>query len=80
MRRGARTTITKRGQTVVPASIRRRHRLEEGDRLLWLDDGEVLRVVPLVKDPIRELRGAAKGEGLTEALLRERRRDRARGS
>ncbi len=74
------TLVSKRGQTVVPAAIRKRHRIKEGDRLVWLDDGVTIRVVPLPADPIKALRGAGKGEGLTNRLLEERDKDRRRGS
>ncbi|MCP3956326.1 MAG: AbrB/MazE/SpoVT family DNA-binding domain-containing protein [bacterium] len=74
------TLITKRGQTVVPADIRRRHQIEEGDHLVWLDDGSTIRVVPVGADPIQALRGCGKGEGLLNRLLEERSRDRRRGS
>ncbi len=75
-----RTLVTKRGQTVVPAAIRKRHQIEEGDGLVWLDDGSSIRVVPVSGDPIQALRGVGKGEGLTKRLLEERARDRQRGS
>ena len=75
-----RTLVTKRGQTVVPAAIRKRHQIKEGDRLLWLDDGSTIRVLPVAGDPIKTLRGAGRGEGLTKRLLEERARDRERGS
>lgn len=74
------TLVTKRGQTVVPAAIRRRHQIAEGDRLVWLDDGSTIRIVPVPGDPIEALRGAGKGEGLLERLLKERAEDRERGS
>ncbi len=74
------TMVTKRGQTVVPADIRKRHQIEEGDRLVWLDDGATIRVVPVAADAIRALRGCGKGEGLLTRLLEERTRDRQRGS
>lgn len=72
------TAITKRGQTVVPAAIRRRYRLESGMRLAWLDDGETIRVVPVPADPLQALRGRGRGEGLRERLLAERGDDRRR--
>ena len=73
------TIITKRGQTVVPAAIRKRYQIRDGDGLEWLDDGSaVIRVVPIASDPIRALRGAGRGEGLTQRLLEERARDRER--
>lgn len=72
------TAVTRRGQTVVPAAIRRRHGIQEGDRLLWIDDGATIYVVPVPADPIAALEGSAKGEGLLDALLKERKRDRER--
>ena len=41
------TTITRRGQTVVPAIIRKRYGITEGGHLVWLDDGETIRVLSL---------------------------------
>jgi AbrB family looped-hinge helix DNA binding protein len=64
------TLVTKQGQTVVPAAIRRRHHIESGSRLVWLDDGETIRVVPVPADSIQALRG--RGRGLTERLFAER--------
>jgi len=51
-----------------------------GDRLVWLDDGEVIRIVPVPKDPLKALRGAGQGEGLLDRLLQSRREDRERGA
>lgn len=72
------TTVTKRGQTVIPAAIRKQYRIIDGVSLVWLDDGETIRVVPVTDDPLRLLRGRGRGEKLTEKLLSERRRDRDR--
>ncbi len=74
------TAVTKKGQTNIPAAIRKRHEIHEGDRLEWLDDGEVIRVIPLPADPVRALRGSARGEKLLERLLVQRKEDRKRGS
>ena len=72
------TTLTKRAQTAVPSSIRKKYGLKGGDCLEWVDDGTVIRVVPLPSDPVAALRGCAKGERLTAFLLEERRKDRGR--
>lgn len=74
------TSVTKKGQTNIPAAIRKRHHIKEGDRLVWLDDGEVIRIVPVPADPIAALEGSGKGAKLLERLLQERRKDRERGS
>jgi len=72
------TTISKRGQTVVPAVLRRKHKIEEGDRLVWIDDGETIKVVHVSGDAVRTLKGIARGEGLREDLLKWRREERSR--
>ena len=74
------TAVTKKGQTNIPAVIRKRYQIHEGDRLVWIDEGEVIRVIPVPADPIAALRGSAKGERLLERLLQQRQEDRQRGS
>ena len=73
------TAVTRRGQTVIPAEIRKRHHIQDGDRLVWLDDGHTIKVIPVPLDPIQALRGRGRGENLVEKLLESRRQDRARG-
>jgi len=72
-----RTTVTTRGQTVIPARVRRAHKINPRTRIEWIDDGQTIRVVPLPEDPIAAARGTAKG--LRRVLLRDRRRERQRG-
>ena len=72
-----RSTITSRGQTVIPAEIRRRFHLDPSKRLEWIVDDDSIRVVPVLEDPIMAFRGRGKG-GSTGRLLSERKRDRER--
>ncbi len=72
------TMISKRGQTVVPSALRRKHKIEVGDRLVWIDDGETIKVVPVSGDSVQALKGIARGEGLREDLLKWRREERSR--
>lgn len=69
-----RSTITSRGQTVIPATIRRRFRLSPSDRLEWIVDGDGIRVIPVKENPIEAFRGQGKG-GSTQRLLADRKRD-----
>ena len=69
-----RSTITSRGQTVIPAAIRRRFRLLSSDRLEWIVDDEGIRIVPVKADPVAAFRGQGRG-GSTQRLLADRRRD-----
>jgi AbrB family looped-hinge helix DNA binding protein len=70
------TTVIRRGRTSIPAAIRRRHDIKEGDHVAWVDDGETIRIVPVPSDPIRVLRGSGRGHSLLAALLNRRRQDR----
>lgn len=72
-----RSTITSRGQTVIPVEIRRRFHLDPSTRLEWVIDDDNIRVVPVMEDPIQAFRGRGKG-GSTERLLRDRERDKER--
>ena len=66
-----RSTITERGQTVVPAEIRRQFHLSPSDRLEWVVDSQGIRVVPVRANPIAAFRGQGKG-GSTQRLLQDR--------
>lgn len=70
------TTVTSRGQTVVPAKIRRDHKIQPKMKLEWIDDGETIRVIPIPMNSIRASRGASKGLG--RVLLKERAAERKR--
>lgn len=71
------STITSRGQTVVPAEIRRKFGLTPADGLEWIVEGATIRVVPVRSDPVAAFRGQGKG-GAVKRLLAERKADRAR--
>ena len=70
------TAVTKRGQTVIPAPRRKRYHIDTGVQLVWLDDGETIRVVPVPGDPVQALRGRGRGKKMIEHLLAERKKDK----
>ena len=72
-----RSTITARGQTVIPAPIRQLFQLGPSDRIEWVVEGDSIRVVPVKQDPIDAFRGRGAG-GATARLLVARQRDKAR--
>jgi AbrB family looped-hinge helix DNA binding protein len=72
------TTISSRGQTVIPAEIRARHHLTEKSRLAWIDDGQTIRVIPLSASRNPFGRGIAKDLDLSRSLLANRAKERAR--
>ncbi len=71
------TAVTKRGQTVIPAALRKKYKIQPGDSLVWIDDGQTIKVIPVPADPINALRGRGRGERLVEKLLKARQEDRA---
>ncbi len=68
--------VTKRGQAVIPAALRKKYKIQAGDSIVWIDDGELIKVISVPADPINALRGRGQGENLTERLLESRREDR----
>jgi AbrB family looped-hinge helix DNA binding protein len=72
------STVTKRGQIVIPSSVRKRYKINTGDTLMWIDDGNGLRVIVVPADPLKALYGIGKGEGLLNKLLEERKKERER--
>ena len=72
------TTVTIRGQTAVPAKIRKRFHIQPGQRLEWVEDGGVIYVLPVSKDPIAAFGGSAGRQGLVRALLKSRAEERGR--
>lgn len=70
------TTLTKRGQTSVPAEIIKHYKLKKGSKLYWLDTGRGIRVIPIPENILEDTKGIARGENLLEKLLESRRKDR----
>jgi len=70
------TTMTVRGQTVIPASIRRAFGLMPHAKLEWVQDARCIRVTPVPKDAIGAARGALGTTGLNTALLKKRKADK----
>lgn len=70
-----RSTITNRGQTVIPASIRRHFNLSPADRLEWIIENDTIHIVPVHADSIAAFRGLGCG-GSVKRLLAEREQDK----
>ena len=72
-----RSTITARGQTVIPAEIRNRFHLNPSERLEWVIEGHAIRVFPVKSDLIAAFRGRGKG-GATVRLIADRQEEATR--
>lgn len=73
------TKVTQKGQTVVPASIRKEWGIDRNTTLVWTSDGKVITVIPSPEDPIGQLRGYTEGKSLRAALIRKRKEDVEKG-
>lgn len=67
----ARTVLSRKGQIVIPAEVRARRELREGDRFEVIEQGEDLLLRRLPRNPLLELRGILAGTGALEELLRD---------
>jgi len=47
--------VTRQGQTTIPKELRERYDIKEGDKVLYIDVGGYMVVLPLPKDPLKEL-------------------------
>jgi AbrB family looped-hinge helix DNA binding protein len=75
-----RSTITSRGQTVIPAPIRDRFSLGPSKRLEWIVEADgSIRVYPVDPSPVQAFRGMGQRGGSCQRLLVDREADRASG-
>jgi AbrB family looped-hinge helix DNA binding protein len=72
-------TVSSKGWVVIPAELRRKYDLKPGARVMIVDYGGVLALVPALDDPVEQGHGLLAGKSsLTRALLAERARERER--
>ena len=63
--------VSKKGQLVVPAEIRKRYGIEEGMEVEFLDFGGEITMIPLPEDVIKEAEGWLKSRRSVREMLRE---------
>ena len=74
------TTVSVRGQTVIPRPIREKLGITPATRLEWKVENGVIIVLPLPSDPVQSAVGILEGRGpTTSELLAERKADREKG-
>lgn len=74
-------TISNKGWVVIPAEFRKKYNLRPGTKVVMVDYGGVLAIVPLVKDPIKTGRGFLKGNAsMADDLKKDRELEKQRDS
>ena len=70
------STVTTKGQVVIPSKLRRKYSIKEGTQVAFLEQENRLILQPLTPEFIRSLRGSQKGEpSALKALLEDRKRE-----
>lgn len=70
------STVTTKGQLVIPARLRRKFGIRKGTRVAFAEENHRLVLQPLTREFIHSLRGSLKGEpSLGDALTEDRRRE-----
>lgn len=71
------STVTTKGQLVIPSKLRRKYSIKQGTQVAFLEEENRLVLQPLTAEFIRSLRGSLKGEpSVLKALLEDRKRER----
>jgi len=70
------STVTGKGQIVIPSRIRRQYDIKKGTKVCFIEDGENIILQPITKDFYKKVRGSLKNANLIEDLLEERKKER----
>jgi AbrB family looped-hinge helix DNA binding protein len=80
--RSYRTTVSSKGQVVIPAELREQFGLEKGTPATWSEEKGRLVLTPITEQRLKEIRGflkpAAGEPSVFEAHFEERERERRR--
>jgi AbrB family looped-hinge helix DNA binding protein len=68
------STVTTKGQVVIPSKLRRKYSIKEGTQVAFLEQENRLVLQPLTREFIRSLRGSLRGEPSALKALREDRK------
>ena len=73
------TTVTSKGQIVIPARIRKRYKIDKGTKICFMERGGELALRPVTAETIRRAMGSVKTGGKAlRALMDEKKREKRR--
>jgi AbrB family looped-hinge helix DNA binding protein len=49
--------VTRQGQTTIPKDLRDKYQIKEGDRIIYVDVGDHMALLPVPKEPLKVLEG-----------------------
>ncbi len=65
------STVTTKGQLVIPSKLRRKYGIHKGTRVAMIEEGTRIILQPLTREYIRSLRGRYKGGPSMLQILKE---------
>lgn len=65
------STVTTKGQLVIPSKLRRKYGIRKGTRVAMIEEESRIILQPLTPEYIRRLRGSLKGEPSALKFLKE---------
>lgn len=65
------STVTTKGQLVIPSRLRRKYGIRKGTRVAMIEEETRIILQPLTREYIRSLRGSLKGEPSALKFLKE---------
>ena len=69
--------VTTKGQIVIPAKLRHKHRIKKGTRVCFLEQGQDIVMRAVTDEYIDEVRGSVRTSGKAlKALLMDKRKER----
>ena len=72
-------TVSSKGWVVIPAEMRKKYNLVPGSKVVMVDYGGVLAILPAFKNPIEQGYGLLKGgDSLTDMLKKDRELEKKR--
>ena len=69
------STVTTKGQLVIPSKLRRKYGIRKGTRVAMIDEETRIILQPLTREYVRKLRGSLKGATSAMKFLKEGRKE-----
>lgn len=71
------TTVTSKGQVVIPAALRKKYKIKKGIKLSVIDKGNKIILQPLTEEYYENMAGILNTKGsLEKAIINERSKDK----
>lgn len=70
--------VTRQCQTTIPLEIRKKYGIDEGDSVIYVDLGDHIAIVPVAKNPLKDLKNMKINAKESVAEMRKEAQDTAK--